>query len=70
MVEEHYISGGVGSSIIEWTKKNSLNSNNVFLLGADNKFVNSSGNQLSARDKVGLSIKNIVNKVSKIVKKT
>ena len=39
------------------------------LLGADNKFVNSSGNQFSARDKVGLSIKSIVNKVSKIVKK-
>jgi transketolase len=70
VVEEHYITGGVGSSIIEWTKKNSFNSDNVFLLGADNKFVNSSGNQFSARDKVGLSIKNIVNKVSKVVKKT
>ena len=70
VVEEHYISGGVGSSIIEWTKKNSFNSDNVFLLGADNKFVNSSGNQFSARDKVGLSIKKIVNKISKIVKKT
>ena len=69
VIEEHYISGGVGSSIIEWTKKNSFNSNNVFLLGADNKFVNSSGNQISARDKVGLSIKDIVNKVYESVKK-
>ena len=69
VVEEHYVSGGVGSSIIEWAKKNSFNSDNVFLLGADNKFVNSSGNQFSARHKVGLSIKNIVKKVSKIVKK-
>ena len=70
VVEEHYIAGGVGSSILEWTKKNSFNSDNVFLLGADNKFINSSGNQFSARDKVGLSIKNIVNKVYKVVKKT
>ena len=69
VVEEHYVSGGVGSSIIEWAKKNSFNSNNIFLLGADNKFVNSSGDQFSARDKIGLSVKNIVSKVAKIVKK-
>ena len=69
VIEEHYVAGGVGSSIMEWTRKNSFNSNNIFLLGADNKFVNSSGNQFSARDKVGLSVKNIVNKVAKIVKK-
>ena len=69
MIEEHYVAGGVGSSIMEWAKKNSFNSDNIFLLGADNKFVNSSGNQFSARDKVGLSVKNIVNKVAKIVKK-
>jgi len=70
VIEEHYISGGVGSSIMEWAKKNKCNPNNVFLLGAENKFVHSSGDQFSARGKVGLSIKNIVNKVVKIVNKT
>jgi transketolase len=70
VIEEHYISGGVGSSIMEWAKKNKFDSNNVFLIGAENKFVHSSGDQFSARGKVGLSIKNIVSKIVKIVNKT
>jgi len=69
VIEEHYISGGVGSSIIEWAKVNGFNSNNVFLIGAENKFVHSAGDQFSARAKVGLGIRNIVNKVIKITKK-
>ena len=68
VVEEHYISGGVGSSIIEWSKKKRFNSDNVYLIGADHKFVHAAGNQLSARAKVGLSIKDIVKKVAKIIK--
>ena len=39
VIEEHYISGGVGSSIMEWAKKNKCNPNNVFLLGAENKLI-------------------------------
>jgi len=69
VIEEHYTSGGVGSSIIEWSKKNQFNSNQVILLGADNKFVHSSGDQFSARDKVGLSVNKIVKRIKKIVNK-
>ena len=69
VIEEHYISGGAGSAIIEWTKKNKYDFNNIFLFGADNKFIHSSGNQSSARDKIGLSVKKIVNKIKKIVTK-
>ena len=70
VIEEHYTSGGVGSSIIEWSKKNQFNSNQVILLGADNKFVHSSGDQFSARDKVGLSVNKIVKRIKKIVNKS
>jgi len=69
VIEEHYISGGAGSAIIEWTKKNKYDFNNIFLFGADNKFIHSSGNQSSARDKIGLSVKKIVNEIKKIVTK-
>jgi len=69
VIEEHYTSGGVGSSIIEWSKKNQFNSNQVFLLGADNKFVHSAGDQFSARDKVGLSVNKIVKRIKKVVNK-
>jgi len=68
VVEEHYEAGGVGSSIIEWSKKNGFSSNKVFLIGAEHKFVHSSGNQFSARDKVGLSVKKIVKKITKNIK--
>jgi transketolase len=69
VIEEHYISGGAGSAIIEWSRKNKYNFNNIFLFGADNKFIHSSGNQSSARDKIGLSVKKIVNEIKKIVTK-
>ena len=69
IIEEHYISGGAGSAIIEWSRKKQFDSNNIFLFGANNKFVHSSGNQSSAREKVGLGVNNIVNEIKKIVKK-
>ena len=50
-------------------KKNSFNSDKIFLFGVENKFVYSAGSQSSARDKVGLGIKNVVNRISKIIKK-
>ena len=45
------------------------NPDKIFLFGVENKFVHSAGSQSSARDKVGLSSKNIVNKISKIINK-
>lgn len=69
VIEEHYSSGGAGSAVIEWAKKNSFNSDKIFLFGVENKFVYSAGSQSSARDKVGLGIKNVVNRISKIIKK-
>jgi transketolase len=69
IIEEHYIFGGVGSSIIEWANQNGFNSEKVYLFGVENKFVHSSGSQSSARDKVGLSSNKIFEKVIKVIKK-
>ena len=68
IIEEHYVSGGAGSSIIEWANKNSFNSEKIHLFGADNKFVHAGGNQSSARDKAGLSSKKIFKKIMKIIR--
>ena len=69
IIEEHYISGGVGSSIIEWANQNRFNSEKIYLFGVVNKFVHSSGNQSSAREKVGLSSEKIFKRIVNIVKK-
>ena len=63
VLEEHFISGGVGSLIMEWAKKNKLNSDKIVLCGAMNSFIHSSGNQTSARDIAGISVKKIVSKI-------
>ncbi len=63
VLEEHFISGGVGSLIMEWAKKNKLNSDKIVLCGATNSFIHSSGNQTSARDIAGISVKKIVSKI-------
>ncbi len=46
-----------------------MNSNNVFLLGIENKFVTSAGDQNNARKKVGLDANSIVKKIKKIIQK-
>ena len=68
VIEEHFVSGGAGSSIIEWANKNGFSSNKIYLFGADNKFVHSSGNQVAAREKLGLSSNKIFKRIIKIIK--
>jgi len=63
VLEEHFISGGVGSSIMEWAKKNKLNPDKVILCGAEDNFIHAAGNQFWARDKAGISIKKLVKKI-------
>ncbi len=69
IVEEHFTNGGAGSSIIEWANKNGYDAGKVYLIGIENKFVHSTGNQILARDQVGLSSKKIFKKIKKIIQK-
>ena len=69
VIEEHFINGGAGSSIIEWANKNGYDANKINLIGIENNFVNSAGNQSSAREKVGLSSEKIFKKIVQIIKK-
>ena len=69
VIEEHFTNGGVGSSIIEWANKNGYDTKKINLIGIENNFVNSAGNQSSAREQVGLSSEKIFRKIIQIIKK-
>ena len=68
VIEEHFVSGGAGSAIIEWANKNGFNTIKIYLFGVENKFVHSSGNQKAAREKLGLSSEKIFKRIIKVIK--
>ena len=68
VIEEHFVSGGAGSAIIEWANKNGFNTSKIYLFGVENKFVHSSGNQKAAREKLGLSSEKIFKRIIKVIK--
>ena len=59
IVEEHGLSGGAGSAILEWGVQNKVNLNKIISIGGPDKFLTSCGNQREARKLVGLTAENI-----------
>ncbi len=68
IVEEHGYFGGVTSSILEWANSNNQNISKIIGFGTPDKFLTGYGNQQNAREKTGLSKKNIYNKIIKYIK--
>ena len=59
IVEEHGLSGGAGSAILEWGVQNKVNLNKIICIGGPDKFLTSCGNQEEARKFIGLTAENI-----------
>tara|TARA_B100001057_G_scaffold501252_1_gene622549 strand:+ start:20970 stop:21884 length:915 start_codon:yes stop_codon:yes gene_type:complete len=59
IVEEHGLSGGAGSAILEWGAQNKKNLNKIICIGGPDKFLTSCGNQEEARKFIGLTAENI-----------
>jgi len=67
-LEENFIAGGFGSSIIEYiSKKNNSFLKKIHLFGLENKFVDKYGSHEELLDYTGLSVKKILKKIIKIL---
>jgi len=61
-VEEHILSGGLGTSVIEFLSDNNfLSKIKVIRVGLENKFVTKYGSQDELHDHFGLSVENLTN---------
>lgn len=63
-IEEHFSTGGFGSSVAEWLSQENLNQRASHLIcGAEHKFVNGCGDQKGAREDFGISSAEILRKI-------
>jgi transketolase len=69
IVEEHYITGGAGSALVEWLEQTKKEKQVIIKIGIKNEFIHGAGNQKNAREKVGISSKQIIKKFLKVIKK-
>lgn len=66
IIEEHYINGGLGSSILDFlTKKSKSDLKKLYLYGIDNKFYQKYGSQKELLKYFGLDSKSLFNKIKK-----
>ena len=63
VIEEHGLTGGVGSAILEWANENNFDSRKVLRFGGPDKFLTGCGNQEEARKLIGLDTENICKKI-------
>ena len=63
-LEEHYVSGGIGSILLEWLSDNNL-TKDVFLkrIGINDHFIHQLGNQSYVRENNGIDTKSITNTI-------
>ena len=66
-IEEHSVTGGLGSSLIEWLSENNVNNVKIKRLGVPNQFIHELGDQDFVRKKLGLSNEGIVNAIHTII---
>jgi len=62
-LEEHYRSGGLGTSIIEWLNENNMESIKLKRIGVRDKFIHKLGSQLYTREIESINSKAILNEV-------
>ena len=69
-IEEHFRSGGLGSSVLEILNEHfNSNSPRVIRVGIENKFLNEYGSQDTLQDSSGLNVNNIGKKILNYFKK-
>ena len=64
-VEEHSIIGGLGSSVSEWMIEKQIKNNKLLTIATSDKFHKLSGSHSFARQSLGISSKQIANKILK-----
>jgi len=59
VLEEHNIAGGAGSAILEWGSAHRMDTKKVICFGGPDRFLTACGNQMQARESIGLTPENI-----------
>jgi len=54
ILEEHGVAGGAGSAVLEWASRTGIESSKLICFGVGDKFLTGYGNQLEARQAIGL----------------
>lgn len=67
-IEEHYLTGGLGSSIAEWMIDNQIVKTPLLRIGVPDKFLKKTGPQEHARKSVGLTVPDIARKIEDFYK--
>lgn len=62
-IEEHFLSGGLGSSIAEWKARQTYTKAKLLTFGVADEFMHTAGNQKYARQYFGLSTEKIVSNI-------
>lgn len=63
-VEEHSLIGGFGSAVSEWLADNNVQTEKFFRFGISDAFTHKSGDQENAREMNGLTVNNIVSRIT------
>ncbi len=58
-LEEHHVTGGLGSAVVEWLSTRSDHSVSVKRIGVEDQFIHELGPQAYVREKIGLSSQSI-----------
>jgi transketolase len=66
VIEEHGLAGGAGSAILEWGSENKMDLRKLNCFGTPDRFLMSAGNQMEARESIGLDAKSIVSKINSL----
>ena len=66
-LEEHHISGGLGTAILEWMNENKINSTRLVRLGIEDHFIHRLGNQDYVRGCEKIDSQGIANIVRSLV---
>jgi len=62
-IEEHGLSGGAGSAILEWANHHSVDSSKLSRFGVKDSFLTGCGSQAEAREMLGLDCKGIFDEI-------
>ena len=68
VIEEHGLIGGTSSAILEWANDRGFETKKLMRFGGPDRFLSAVGNQVSARDEIGLTAEHISSKILKRVK--
>jgi transketolase len=63
VVEEHGLSGGAGSAVLEWGNVKRVDMRNLICIGGPDRFLFACGDQKEAREQLGLTAENITDKI-------